>query len=535
MYIPIRLLGVLLGVSHPAGVPLPALTSKLQALYRPRTSPQIRNRLRSFLLVILFSVLAFVVMGYHPGSEDDAVYLTAVKHDLAPKLYPRDAPFFEVQLQATAFDKVIAESIELTTVSVAWGELVWQGLTILLIVASAFLIIRQIIPNPLAQWAGVALLTAMFTLPVAGTALYIVDQHLHPRNIATAFILLGVSRVMARQYWLAAPLLIISFLLHPIMGAMGMSFCFFLALAQMAFVRARVREISESRVLTRAAAAAMPLGWMFSPPTDTWRKALSTRTYYFLYQWEWYEWLGAIAPLALFWLLARWAQKRGDKRMAQFAWGVLAFGVFQQVLAMIITGPDSLIRLIPLQPMRYLHLVYIVMTLVGGALIGQYLLKTKVWRWAVFLLLINIGMFISQRQLFAGTEHLEMPGAKSGNPWLQAFDWVRVNTPQDAYFAMDPHYMAQPFEDFYSFRALGERSMLTDALKDSAVTTQVPDLAIIWDEQQKAQAGWTQFKLADFQRLKAHYGVNWALVAFPAPAGLSCKWHNEILAACEIP
>ena len=39
-------------------------------------------RKRNLLLVLLFSILAFVVMGYHPGLEDDGVYLTAVKSDL---------------------------------------------------------------------------------------------------------------------------------------------------------------------------------------------------------------------------------------------------------------------------------------------------------------------------------------------------------------------------------------------------------------------------------------------------------------------
>ena len=41
----------------------------------------------------------------------------------------------------------------------------------------------------------------------------------------------------------------------------------------------------------------MPLGWVFEPANSAWRKALDTRTYYYLFQWTWYEWLGALAPL----------------------------------------------------------------------------------------------------------------------------------------------------------------------------------------------------------------------------------------------
>ena len=52
-------------------------------------------RKRNILLVLAFSLIAIAVMGYHPGIEDDGVYLTAVKSDLNPALYPHDAEFFE--------------------------------------------------------------------------------------------------------------------------------------------------------------------------------------------------------------------------------------------------------------------------------------------------------------------------------------------------------------------------------------------------------------------------------------------------------
>ena len=75
------------------------------------------------------------------------------------------------------------------------------------------------------------MVAAMFTLPVAGTALNMADQHLHPRNLATAMILLAVWRILDGKRWQAAPLLLVAFLMHPLMAAMGISFCFFLILA----------------------------------------------------------------------------------------------------------------------------------------------------------------------------------------------------------------------------------------------------------------------------------------------------------------
>src|ERR1017187_3230391 len=468
-------------------------------------------------------------MGYHLGIEDDGVYLSAVKSDLNPALYPHDSEFFRVQLQATLFDKWVADFIHLTHIPVAATELLCQFASIVLMILGCWGIARSLFPEARAQWAGVALVAAMFTLPVSGTALYLVDQHLHPRNLATALILLAVSRIMVGQHLQSVPLLLLSFVLHPIMAAFGISFCFFLTIALLDPVHVWLRSLRSSL------AAAVPLGWIFESPTPIWRQALQTRRYLFLYQWTWYEWLGALAPLFLFWLSWRIAQRHGETHLARFALAVFAYGVFQQAVAMIMLGSPSLIRLTPLQPMRFLQLIYCFMALLVGCLLGKFLLKASVWRWAVFLLVINAGMFAAQRALFPSSEHLELPGMRLSNPWLQAFAWIRINTPTDAYFALDPRYLEAPGEDSHSFRALAERSQLADAIKDTAMVTQVPELGPTWEHQVAAQAGWNNFKLADYERLKSEFGVNWVLVNYPQPAGLPCSWHNSTLSVCRVP
>ena len=71
------------------------------------------------LLILVFTVLGFAVMGYHPGAEDDGIYLSAIKSDLNPALFPHDAEFFRLQLQATFFDKWVAGLVQLTGIPVA--------------------------------------------------------------------------------------------------------------------------------------------------------------------------------------------------------------------------------------------------------------------------------------------------------------------------------------------------------------------------------------------------------------------------------
>lgn len=495
----------------------------------------IRRFQSNLLLLISFTLLGFAVMGYHPGSEDDAIYLSAVKSDLNPHLYSKDSAFFAVQSQGTLFDESLAEFVRLTHIPLSLSALLWQLAALGLTLFACWKIAERLFSERSAQWAGVALVAAMFTLPVSGAAIYLADQHLHARNLATAFVLLAVWRVMAGRHWQVAVLLVAALLMHPIMAAFGISFCFFLTLTLSQSVHERFRHFKDFRFRSAVIVAAGLPTWAFSKPNPLWQKALNTRDYLFLYRWEWYEWLGAIGPLVLFWLLWRMARKHHQTMLARFALAVFAYGLFQQIFAMAILAPAALVRLTPFQPMRYLQLVYFFLVLIGGCLAGKFLLKTSVWRWGLFLLITNGSMFAAQRAEFPASEHIGWPGRASGNPWLQAFAWVRANTPIDAYFVLDPRYLEAPQNDYHSFRALAERSQLCDEIKDTAVVTQVPELAERWNRELEAQAGWRDFKLEDFERLKREFGVNWTLVSYPAPQGLDCQWHNTLLAVCRIP
>jgi hypothetical protein len=493
--------------------------------------------LRPFILTLFFTTLGFLVMGYHPGMEDDGVYLAAVKADLQPALFPHNAGFFRLQLQLTVFDNWMAQFVSLTHIPLPWAEFLWQFVSLFVILWVARRIAARLFPEASAQWAGVAMLAAMFTLPVSGTALNIADQHLHPRTIATALILLAISRILERISWQAVPLMLLACAFHPIMGAMGLSFCcvLFLTLSEPIQHHIRAWRTRQLQNLATPVVAAVPLAWVFEPPTPAWLEALHTRHWFRLYQWTWYEWLGAIAPLALFWLVSRIARKRGELMLSKFATAILIYGIFQQAVAMVVLGPQALIVLSAFEPMRYLHLVYIFMALVGGAYLGRYLVKGSAWRWALYLLIVNAPMFYAQRQLFAGSAHLEMPGAAPSNPWLQTFDWVKNNTPTGAYFALDPNYLDAPGEDHHGFRALAERSALADSVKDTSVVTKVPQLGPAWKEQTQALNGYSHFQLDDFERLKSRFGVDWAVVSWPQSAPLNCRWHNDTLAACQIP
>lgn len=495
-----------------------------------------------FFPVLLFSLLGFLVMGYHPGAEDDGVYLSAVNAAVHPSLYPHDALFFQLQMRTSVFDTWMAHFVHATGMSIAWSELLWQFISIFLMVWACWEILSHFFEERSARWGGLALFSAMLTLPVAGTALYLADQYLHPRNPATALILFAVCRILAGRRWQAVPLLLVAFILHPLMGALGVSFCFILSLTTYEPLHVQIRTW-RGRMVPQAAtadvaapvAAFFPFAWLFNKPSGNFIDAITTRHCYHLYSWTWYEWLGAIGPLIIFWAVARIARKQGQFALSRFAMAVFIYGVFQQAVALIILAPVAPVSFSTLEPMRFLQLVYVFMTLIFGAYLGKYVLGQRAFRWAVFLLIANGGMFFAQRQLFASSEHIELPGRAPVNPWVQAFAWIRQNTPEDAYFAIDPMYMAARGDDNHVFRALAERSVLADAEKDTAVVTKAPDLGREWKRQVDATTGYNHFQLADFERLKAEFGVNWALVRIPQPNGLQCLWHNRELAVCRIP
>jgi hypothetical protein len=197
--------------------------------------------------------------------------------------------------------------------------------------------------------------------------------------------------------------------------------------------------------------------------------------------------------------------------------------------------------------MRYLHLLYLLFFVLVGGLFGSYILDRKIYRWLLLFTTLSLGMFYAQRQLYPASPHCELPGIGSRTPWLQAFAWIRQNTPVDSLFAIGPHYMKQPGEDYHGFRALAERSVLADYEKDGGMAARVPRLAPRWLHEVTAQDNWQDFQAADFQRLKTEFGVTWVILPRshihlggqfaahdPQGQGMTCPYGNDQLQVCRL-
>ena len=460
--------------------------------------------LNNLLWLALITAFAFLVMGYHPGLEDDSFYLAAIKRNLNPALFPHDADFFRLQFQATIFDKLIAWSVRLAHLPLMWVVLLWQIVAIFVLLHGCWRIARRCFVRPEAHWAATALIATLLTMPIGGIAINLADQYLHPRTLATAAILAAVVEVIDGSLWLGGVLLAVAFAIHAIMASFGISFCIFL------FWTLNKRD----RVQASVAALLIPLGWLFEPASDAWRQAASTRGFYFLGRWAWYEWLGVFAPLIVLFAFYRWLRSHEavpaqPTVLVPFMTALLYYGAFQTLGGLLIMLPPSLERLRPFEPMRYLHLLYILFFLIAGGLVGSYVLDKRIYRWALLFVPLGAGMFYAQRQMYPASPHLELPFVHAQDGWLEAFTWIRQNTPADDLFAIDPHYETLPGEDQHGFRALAERSVLADYEKDAGMAARVPRLAPRWLKEVTALNGWRHFEPADFDRLSQDFGVTW--------------------------
>jgi len=294
----------------------------------------------------------------------------------------------------------------------------------------------------------------------------------------------------------------------------------------------------QGRWKSLTAAALGGLGWLRTPlspvATPAYHEAAKRHAYHYIQNWAWYELLGIVAPLVLFWWFGGVARHRQWRMVERVSRAFMVYSLIYVAGALVVDFPARFEALARVQPLRSQHFLYMVMFVMMGGFLGEYLLRDRAWRWLVLLVPLSMGMFLAQRELFPASAHLEWPGVAPRNPWEQAFVWIRQTTPVDAVFALDPYYMDIAGEDETGFRCLAERSRLADGVKDNGVVSMFPPLAEEWWTQVQDQMPWKNFHLEDFERLKNKYGVRWVVVQQPV-AGLDCAFQNQAVLVCRLP
>ncbi len=467
--------------------------------------------------------------GYHPCSEDAEIYLPSVEKILHPQLFPVGQEFFSSHASLTFFPNLIALSLSITHLPLAVGLFLWQVASIFLLLLACWELGGLFFPNPSARWGGVCLVAALLTIPVAGTALYIVDQYLNPRNLSAFAGIFVLARALEKKYLRAFLWLVFAASVHPLMWVFPFSFC-------LLFVVMEKFEFVWKKASPAVVAGLLWMGVPLAPASSAaYHEVAAHHSYFYIQHWQWYEWLGIVAPLGLLMWFGKLAREKGWVNVEQVSRAFVIYGLIYVAIALVVDLPAQWETLARIQPLRCLHLLYTVMFVIMGGFLAEYVFKDYLWRWLLLFVPLAFGMFLVQRAIFPASAHIEWPGATAKNPWAQAFVWIRRNTPVQAVFAIDPEHMHIAGEDEIGFRCLAQRSRLADDVKDDGAVSMFPALGDRWRAEVQAQTPWKDFGLADFARLKNTYGVKWVVLQQPGVEGLSCVYQNRVVKVCRIP
>jgi hypothetical protein len=515
-----------------------------------QTTPRQERRFAT-LLVSALTLFAFAVHGYHPYAEDGGLYLAGVKRLLDPTLYPHSAAFVLEPMRHSLFAPLVAAIVRLSHLGLPLTLLALHLASLWATLFAAWMLATRCWTTRTARAGAVMLLACWLALPVAGTALAIMDPYLTARSISTPCTLLALVGMLdatdsvmgARKrrrglvLWIAS--VVLASAMHPLMAAYAFGATLFLACLRSP--TPHVRRWSTTALSAASLAIAAGIHAAARPESADYRRIALTRTYWFPAAWSWYELIGLAAPLAILATFA-WRQSRSQtpmesnpsRALAQMA---IAAGATAWLTAMLFAHATAATHLVArMQPLRVFHIVYLVMVLMLGAKLGEHLLRRAIWRWAAAMVLLGGIMSSTARSAFPASPHIELPWNLPKNPWQQAFLWIRENTPKDALFALDADYINSPGEDAQCFRAIAERSSLPDYSKDGGEASIAPELTGAWKTGQQAQQLLSAPTTTDAMRIAAlsPLGVSWLVLDARASTSLDCPYTNSSVKVCRL-
>ena len=474
-----------------------------------------------------------LIHGYHPFADDAGIYIAGIRKLVAPALYRPDAPFVMANTHFSVFAHLLAGVIRITHVPPAIVLLVTYLVSIYLYLLGCWSVARSLFTYKAERWSAVAFAAACFTMPAAATALALMDPYMTSRSFSTPLGLFAMAAALNRRWGLAALFVAAVGLMHPLMVLYLAALVLLYVLADRVSARAAVLL----GIAGIAAVGLVALATWHTPVSHGYFEAIHSRGRSFLYpaEWRWYEDFGLIAPIALF-ALAVYRSEAGS-RIRKLCFACVVLGISSTLAAFLFVHSSGPYLLVRVQILRSFHILYVLGILLLGGWLGKVLWYRQSTRWLVFVLLAAGagGLFAAQRATYPDSAHIELPGMRPRNQWVQAYSWIRRNTPANAVFAADPDLVVYKDEDMQGFRATTERSLLADD-KDQGVAAVVnPAIADEWAAQRDAQIGING--MSDEQRISRlkPFGVTWLLLRADAVTSFPCPYENAVAKICRLP
>jgi hypothetical protein len=513
---------------NPSLNPARSRQADLQATDEAESRGNLFSR-RPILTLALLTPIVFLVNGYHPFADDGAIYVAGVKDLLHPKLYRSDAVFVQSHTRLSIFAHLLAGLVRYGHIRLPALLLACQLLSIFLFLLGCLKAAKKIFPAATSQWGAVLLAACCFTLPVAGTSLFIMDPYVTARSFSTPLCLFALAATLGGERVKAAFWLALAALFHPLMAGFAAIF-----LAMLVFAEKGRRFVAAFCALGLMGSAAIWLADHSLPLNSPYSHAALSRSYFFLSTWEWYEYPGVLFPLLLLLVLAWRSDRKSAVRSLSIA--CTAVGGCALAAALCFVHRGGSLMLARLQPLRAFHMIYIVGVLLAGGLIGR---SARMRLWAPLYCVVLGAIFAGQMLTYSASDHVEWPGLTPRNQWQQAFLWIRANTPPDAVFAMDSGYIEDPGEDSQGFRAMAERSALADWYKDGGIAAIFPAAAEPWWRELQSTRGLDRATDRERRLRLKSLGATWILlpsILLPGQAGtaLDCPYRNAAVRVCKL-
>lgn len=477
------------------------------------------------------TVLAVLVLGYHPFAEDGGIYAAAIQARLDPHLFPHGHAWVTAHTRFALFVPAVVATTRFLHLPSAAVQFLLYVAGIYALLAAAAHLARTCCPGTQLPWLATLTLTAAAGLPVAGTALYAVDPYCTARTITTPLLLIALSFAL-RKRWLATSLCwAATAAMHPLMALWAAVPLVFLGALLSKHPRRWLAALTVFAFLLAAL-----LAFASQSETEATRAVAHTRAYWFPAQWRWYEWAGAIAPCILLAALRRPFRLVPQSPLSRLTIAIVATTAFASALAVVFCreGAASL-AIARLQPLRSLHLIFLAFLIAGSSLLQQKLRKPSQTLLAIgTCAVLAICCFTMQRSLYPHTAHLELPGKEPSNAWEQAFVWCRNNTPPDALFALDANYINGPGEDGHGFRAVALHSTLPDYVKDAGIAAVLPSLTASWQSGVAATHDLNRQTDAQRRARLLPLDVTWIVLPASGSTSLRCPYHNGAAQVCQL-
>lgn len=512
-------------------MPQSVLDSPL-AVARETTPRKTTSSRATLIRLVAITPAVLLVHGYHPFADDAGIYVAGIRKLLHPSLYQPDAPFVLANTHLSVFAHLLAEIVRVTHLPLALVLLATHLASIFVFLLASWTLASRLFANPVARWFAVAFAAACFTLPVAGTALVIMDPYVTSRSFSTPLGMFAVAAIIDRKWALAALSVVLVGIMHPLMVLYAAAFVVLYAVIDAGYPRVAVLLGAAGTV----AVGLLDLATRAIPVSPAYFEAIHShlRTFLFPALWTWYEDCGLVAPLILL-AIALFRSKPGS-RVRKLCYACIVLGVSSTSAAFLFvhtTGPYLVARI---QLLRSFHILYVLGVLLLGGWLGKTLACRHSTRWVAYALLAIAagGLFAAQRATYPLSAHIELPGMRPRNPWEQAYRWIRENTPANAVFAANPELVFTQGVDAQGFRATTGRSILADD-KDQGVAAIVsPAIARDWAAQRNAQLGLNQMSDADRISRLSPFGATWLLLESNTATNFPCPYQNAVAKVCRM-